>query len=126
MSQNRCLGTSPSGRVYMSSSPPPEPEGIVVFNAELRAKFLVYLSSKPTGSLSKYSNRYTNNRQVFSQAKKAVYRRWLENPDGVLEGETPAALAHDRNARYNALKFYELDQGCIYRKPVIRNGVVIA
>jgi hypothetical protein len=44
----------------------------------------------------------------------------------VLKGETLAALAYDRNACYNALKFYELDQGCIYQKLVIRNGVVIA
>jgi hypothetical protein len=31
----------------MPSSPPPEPEGIVAFNVELKAKFLQYLATKP-------------------------------------------------------------------------------
>ena len=44
--QNRRLGTLLLGRVYILSSLPPEPKGIVVFNAELRAKFLVYLCWK--------------------------------------------------------------------------------
>jgi hypothetical protein len=124
MSQNRRPGASPFSHVYMPSSPPPETEGIVAFNAELRAKPLAYLATKLPRSLSKYSKR-TNNRRVFSQAKKAVYRRWLENPGRELEGETLAARAQDRNARYDALKFYELDQGRIYCKAPILNEVVI-
>lgn len=61
MSQNRCPSALLSGRVYMPSSPPPEPEGVVAFNTKLRAKFLIYLTTKPPRSPSKYSKRCTNN-----------------------------------------------------------------
>jgi hypothetical protein len=59
----------------MPLSPLLEPEGIVPFVDDLQAKFQIYLFLKPIRSLSKYSNRYTNNRQVFLQSKKAIYRR---------------------------------------------------
>ena len=70
MSQNRCPGTLLSGWVYMPLSPLPEPKGIVLFANDLQAKFQIYLSFKPIRSLSKYSNRYTNNCQVFCNLKR--------------------------------------------------------
>jgi hypothetical protein len=125
MSQTRLPGSSPSGWVYMPSSPPPEPEGVVPFNMELKAKFLQYLATKPPATPTRTGKRCTNNRRIFSQAKKAVYRRWLEDLHEVIEGESIQAKAQDRNAQFDALKFYELDQGCIYRKAPIRNGEVV-
>ena len=125
ISQTRLPSSSLSGRVYMPSSPPLELEGIIPFNMELKAKFVQYLATKPPTTPTWISKRRTNNRCIFSQAKKAVYRRWLEDPYGVIEGESIKAKAQDRNARFDALKFYELDQGCIYQKAPIRNGEVV-
>ena len=59
---------------------------------------------------------HTGNRGVFNQAKKATYRRQLENPDAEVEGNTTADQTKDRNNRYKAINKYQLNQGCIYRK----------
>jgi hypothetical protein len=126
MSQVRPSGSSPAGRVYMPSSPTPEPEGITPFGPELKAKFLQYLqTTPPSASPTRVNRRRTNNRSIFSQAKKAIYRRWLQDPCGEVEGESIQARVQDRNARYDALKHYELNQGCIYRKAPIRNRDIV-
>ena len=105
MSQIRLPGSSPVGRVYIPSSPPPQAaeNGIIPFPLLLELKFRLMLEK-------------TRNRSVFNQAKKAVYRRWLENPDGLVEGNTIDAQNRDRNMRHSALNWFQLDQGCIYRK----------
>jgi hypothetical protein len=66
----------------------------------------------------------TRNRGIFNQAKKATYRRWLENPGGPVEGNTPEELNKDRNDRQAALGGFQLDQGCIYRQPEQRRNVM--
>jgi hypothetical protein len=126
MSQVCLPGLSPAGRVYMPSSPTPEPEGITPFGPELKTKFLQYLQTKPpSASPTRVNKQQSNNRSIFSQAKKALYCRWLQDPSGEVEGESIQARAQDRNARYDALKHYKLNQGCIYRKAPIRNGDVV-
>jgi hypothetical protein len=126
MSQVRLPGSSPAGRVYIPSSPTPEPEGITPFGLELKAKFLQYLQTTlPSASPTCVNRQQTNNRCIFSQAKKAIYRRWLQDPCGEVEGESIQARVQDRNARYDALKYYKLNQGCIYRKAPIRNRDIV-
>jgi hypothetical protein len=58
----------------------------------------------------------TCNRGIFNQAKKATYCRWLENPGGPAEGNTPEELNKDCNDRQSALGRFQLDHGCIYCK----------
>ena len=58
----------------------------------------------------------TRNCGVFDQAKKATYRRWLENPNSLVEGDTINQQNRDWNSRYAVLTQFQLDQGCIYRK----------
>ena len=110
MSQIRLSSSSPIGRVYMPPQAAPEPEGITPFGPKLKAKFLQYLQTKPPpASPTRVNRRRTNNRSIFSQAKKAIYRRWLQDPHGEVEGESIKARAQDRNARYDPLKHYELN-----------------
>ena len=105
MSQIRPEGSSPVGRVYMPSSPPPQASdnGVTAFPESLEVEFRLMLEG-------------TRNRGIFNQAKKATYRRWLENPGGPAEGNTPEELNKDRNDRQSALNGFQLDHGCIYRK----------
>jgi hypothetical protein len=104
MSQVRPVGSSPVGRVYIPSSPPPQADGgVEAFPASLELEFRLMLEG-------------TRNRGIFNQAKKATYCRWLENPGGPVEGNNPDELNKDRNNRQSALANFQLDQGCIYRK----------
>ena len=126
MSQVRLLGSSLAGCVYMPSSLTLELEGITLFGPELKAKFLQYLQTTPPfASPTRVNKRQTNNCCIFSQDKKAIYRRWLLDPRREVEGESIQARAQDRNAQYNALKHYELNQGCIYQKVLIHNRDVV-
>ena len=81
MSQILLPGQSLSGRVYIPSSPPPQASdhGITAFphSLALELEFRLMLE-------------HTSNRGVFNQAKKATYRRWLENLDAEVEGNTTA------------------------------------
>jgi hypothetical protein len=105
MSQVRSNGSSPIGRVYIPSSLPLQASdtGVEAFPAALEVEFRLMLEE-------------THNRGIFSQAKKATYRCWLENPGGPVEGNTLDELNKDRNDRQSALTNFQLDQGCIYRK----------
>jgi hypothetical protein len=107
MSQILLPGQSLIGRVYIPSSPPPQASdnGITAFPHSIALELEFCLMLKHTG-----------NRGVFNQAKKATYRRWLENPDAEVEGTTAAKRNKDRNDRYKAINKFQLDQGCIYRK----------
>jgi hypothetical protein len=105
MSQIRLEGSSPVGRVYMPSSPPPQASdnGVTAFPESLELEFGLVLEG-------------TRNRGIFNQAKKATYRRWLENLGGPAKGNTPKELNKDRNDRQPALGGFQLDHGCIYPK----------
>jgi hypothetical protein len=94
----------------MPSSPPPEPEGQLAFPSALQDDFLEYLEG-------------IANRGIFSQAKKAIYKKWLENPHGELEGDTPEERAADANHRNRALRSFQLVEGCIYRKAEVKKGI---
>jgi hypothetical protein len=113
MSQIRPLGSSPIGRVYIPSSPPPQAQedGIVPFPSSLEPEFRIMLEGR-------------HNRGIFNQAKKATYRRWLETPGGPIEGNTPDEMNKDRNNRQAALGGFQIDQGCIYRKAEQRGDVI--
>jgi hypothetical protein len=89
MSQTRPPNSSPLGRVFMPSSPPLEPIGQVAFPPHLEAEFREYLKG-------------IANRGIFSLAKKASYKKWLENLNGPIEGDTPKARAADANDRNQA------------------------
>ena len=86
------------GRVYIPSSPPPlaAEEGIPPFPSSLDIEFRLMLEN-------------TRNRGVFDQAKKATYRRWLENPNGLVEGDTIDQQNRDWNSRHGALTWFQLD-----------------
>jgi hypothetical protein len=101
MSQIRPLGASPIGRVYIPSSPPPQAQenGIIPFPSSLEVEFRLMLER-------------TRNRSIFNQAKKATYRRWLEDPRGLVEGNTIEERDKDRNDRQAALNYFQLDQSC--------------
>jgi len=58
----------------------------------------------------------TRNCSIFNQEKKATYRRWLENPDSPVKGNTLDKLNKDCNNQQSALKEFQLNQGCIYHK----------
>jgi hypothetical protein len=105
MSQVRLFGSSLVGRVYIPSSPPPQAsdDGVEAFPTLMDVEFRLMLEA-------------TSNCGIFNQAKKATYRRWLENPGGPIEGNTLAKLNKDWNDRQSALKGFQLDQGCIYCK----------
>ena len=105
---------SPIGRVYIPSSPPPQASdnGVVAFPSSLEIEFRLMLE-------------HSRNRGIFNQAKKATYRRWLENPNSEVEGETPTEQTKDRNDRNAALTDFQLDQGCIYRKAELHNDVMM-
>jgi hypothetical protein len=95
------------GRVYIPSSPPQQASdnGVIAFPASLGLELEFYLMLEST-----------HNRSIFSQAKKATYRRWLENPNAEVEGNTAYERNKDRNDHYAAITRFQLDQGCIYRK----------
>jgi len=107
MSQIRPIGSSLIGRVYIPSSPPPQASdnGVIAFptSLALEPEFRLMLKS-------------THNRGIFTQAKKATYRHWLENPNAEVEGNTAHERNKDRNDRHTAITRFQLDQGCIYRK----------
>jgi hypothetical protein len=86
MSQIHPEGSSPIGRVYIPSSPPPQASdnGITAFPKSLELEFRLMLER-------------TRNWSIFDQAKKATYRRWLENLGGPAEGNTPEEINKDRN-----------------------------
>jgi hypothetical protein len=112
MSQICLPGSSPVGRVYIPSSPPPRADGIIEFPSSLEVEFRIMLEQ-------------THNRSIFNQAKKATYRRWLENPSGPVEGNTLDERNKDRNDRNAAIAEFQLDQGCIYRKAEQRGDILI-
>ena len=114
MSQVRSENSSPVGRVYIPSSPPPQASdnGVIAFPATLDLEFRLMLEQ-------------TRNRGIFNQAKKATYRRWLENPDGSIEGNTTEQRNKDRNDRQSAITGFQLDQGCIYRKSELVGDVLM-
>jgi hypothetical protein len=112
MSQVRPPGSSPVGRVYIPSSPPLQEDGIIAFPSALELEFRIMLEQ-------------TKNRSIFDQAKKATYRRWLENPRGPVEGNTPDEQTKDRNDRNAAIADFQLDEGCIYRKAEQRGNTMI-
>jgi hypothetical protein len=58
----------------------------------------------------------TRNWSIFDQAKKATYRRWLEDPSGLVEGTTIEEWHKDRNDQQSAINHFQLDQSCIYCK----------
>lgn len=60
--------------------------------------------------------KHTSNCGIFNQAKKAVYRCQLENPDAEVKGNTTAKRNKDHNDCYAAINRFQLDQGCIYCK----------
>ena len=51
----------------------------------------------------------THNRGIFNQAKKATYRRQLENPNAKVEGNTTNERNKDRNDRYVAITRFQFD-----------------
>jgi hypothetical protein len=87
----------------MPSSPPLEPVGQCAFPHHLEAELNRYLKG-------------IANRGIFSLAKKASYKKWLENPNGPIESDTPEAHAADANDRNRAKAWYRLVDGCIYCK----------
>jgi hypothetical protein len=66
----------------------------------------------------------TYNRGIFTQAKKATYCRWLENPDTEVEGNTTSERNKDCNDRYTAITGFQLDQGCIYQKSELYKDIL--
>jgi hypothetical protein len=98
---------SPIGRVYIPSSLllQASDNSIIAFSTllVLELEFCFILES-------------TYNRGIFTQAKKATYYCWLENPDAEVEGNTTYKRNKDCNDRYAAITGFQLDQGCIYRK----------
>jgi hypothetical protein len=114
MSQVCLPHSSPAGRVYIPSSPSPQASdnGVVAFPASLDLEFRLMLEQ-------------THNRGIFNQAKKATYRRWLENPDSAIEGSTDEQRTKDCNDRQSAITGFQLDQGCIYCKSELSNNVMM-
>jgi hypothetical protein len=51
----------------------------------------------------------TRNRSIFDQAKKATYRRWLEDLNGLVEGTTVKEQDKDCNNRQSAINYFQLD-----------------
>ena len=92
MSQVWPENSSPIGRAYIPSSPPPRASdnGVVAFPESLDIEFRLMLEQ-------------TRNRSIFNQAKKATYRRWLEDPNGPVEGDTHEERTKDRNDRHAAV-----------------------
>ena len=115
MSQIRPIGSSPIGRVYIPSSPPPQASdnGVIAFPTSLALELEFHLMLEST-----------HNRGIFTQAKKATYRRWLENPDAEVEGNTTHERNKDRNDRHAAITGFQLDQGCIYRKAELHKNTL--
>lgn len=87
MSQIRLLGSSPIGRVYIPSSPPPQAQedGIVPFPSLLELEFCIMLEGR-------------RNCGIFNQAEKATYCRWLETPGGSIKGNTLDKMNKDYNS----------------------------
>jgi hypothetical protein len=115
MSQIRPIGSSPIGRVYIPSSPPPQASdnGVIAFPTSLALELEFHLMLEST-----------HNHGIFTQAKKATYRRWLENPDAEVEGNTTHERNKDRNDRHAAITGFQLDQGCIYRKAELHKNTL--
>jgi hypothetical protein len=86
MSQIRLPRSSLIGRVYVPSSLPLQASdnGIIAFPPLLEVKFCLML-------------KHTRNQSIFDQAKKATYRRWLENLGSLIEGNTLGEMNKDRN-----------------------------
>jgi hypothetical protein len=107
ISQIRSTRSSPIGRVYIPSSLPLQASdnSVIAFPTllALELEFRLILES-------------TYNCSIFTQAKKATYCCWLENPDTEVEGNTTSERNKDCNNRYTAITRFQLDQGCIYRK----------
>lgn len=97
----------------MPSSPPPQAQenGIIPFPSSLQIEFRLMLER-------------TRNRSIFDQAKKATYRRQLEDPNGPVEGTTIQERDKDRNHQQAAINYFQLDQSCIYRKAE-RHGDIV-
>jgi hypothetical protein len=51
----------------------------------------------------------TRNRSIFDQAKKATYRRWLEDLSGPVEGTTIKERHKDCNDQQSAINHFQLD-----------------
>jgi hypothetical protein len=75
----------------MPSSPPLEPQGQVAFPPTLEIEFIAYLEG-------------IANHGIFSQAKKASYKKWLENPYSQLKGNTIEECTTNVNHRNHALR----------------------
>jgi hypothetical protein len=105
------VNSSPAGRVFMPSSPSPQPQhqGIDAFDPNLRREFERFLEGD-------------NNRTIFTQAKRMHYKRWIENPNSKPLGDNIQAQNHDRNFRNRALSNFIIDDGQLYRKPGMSNG----
>ena len=95
----------------MPSSPPPEPQGQVAFPPALEIEFIAYLEG-------------IANHGIFSQAKKASYKKWLENPYSQLEGDTIEERATNANHRNYTLRRFQLVEGCIYRKVEVKKSIL--
>jgi hypothetical protein len=100
MSQIRLIGSSLIGRVYIPSSPPPQASdnGVIAFPTSLALELEFRLMLKSTHNCS-----------IFTQAKKATYRRWLENPNAEVEGNTTYKRNKDCNDCYAAITGFQLD-----------------
>ena len=100
MSQILLLGQSPSSRVYIPSFLPLQASNnsVIAFPTSLGLKLEFRLMLEQTG-----------NRSVFNQAKKAIYRRWLKNPNGEVEGITANKRNKDCCNRYKAINHFQLD-----------------
>jgi hypothetical protein len=108
------VNSSPAGRVYMPSSPPPEAAypSTEPFNEDLRRAFELFLEDD-------------NNRTIFTQEKRAHYIRWLSDPSSKPIGNTPQEVQQDRNRRQRALSGFMLQQGQLYKLPGTYRGQLL-
>ena len=99
--------SSPAGRNYGQPAPAPE----VAFRSDLAAEFEEYLES-------------STNHSIFTAHRMQQFVWYLEHPLRTLT--TPADSARDRardaNTRNFAIRYFEVDDGCLYRSAEFKNG----
>jgi hypothetical protein len=95
-----------SGTTFIPSSPAVEalPEKEHNWTKQDAEDFIEFLRKNP-------------HRFILSSLKRIIYRHHLENPRVAPCGATAAERQIDSNHKHTALRFYELQDGQIYRKP---------